>query len=314
LILRREQAAQSRYGPDLIVTLGDSRLAYYPRVANQQTAQTGFSFRNAGVAGTDARAWYYMLRDLDPTRRRYRAVVLAVTDYDDEDGAYDVGDDTTSLHYVAARLRLTDVPEFAGSFHSGAARWEAFRGSLFKGLVFQRDILAFLAHPVKRIEFVRLNARGYEEWTYGYVESTKDMVGLKIDWATLTATIPPVPQAVKDQITWFVLYRPVPQTGRTAAFRRKWFGRIVDRYRGTPTKIVFVRLPRGPIPRPDGLSQKLSSSIREFASRPGVVLVNEHAFESLERPELFKDALHLNDAGCSRLSVMLAQEVGKVVR
>src|SRR6516162_8690744 len=65
-ILRREQRAQSRYGPNLIVTLGDSRFAYYPRVANQHAAENGFFFRQAGVAGTDARTWYYMLRDLDP--------------------------------------------------------------------------------------------------------------------------------------------------------------------------------------------------------------------------------------------------------
>ena len=45
--------------------------------------------------------------------------------------------------------------------------------------------------------------------------------------------------------------------------------------------------------------QKKSSSIREFAARPGVLLVDEHAFDSLERPELFKDAFHLNNAGCS---------------
>ena len=77
-------------------------------------------------------------------------------------------------------------------------------------------------------------------------------------------------------------------TGRThkrdsiAAFRRKWFGRLLDRYRGTPTKVVFLRLPRGPSPRPDNLVQKKSSSIREFAARPGVLLVDEHAFDSLE--------------------------------
>ena len=105
LILRREHQAQSRHGRNLIVTLGDSRFAYYPRVANQQTAATGFAFRSAGVAGTNARAWYCMLRDLDPTRDRYRAIVFGVEDYDDEDGAYDISDDLSALHYVAARLR-----------------------------------------------------------------------------------------------------------------------------------------------------------------------------------------------------------------
>jgi hypothetical protein len=313
-ILRREQNAQSRYGANLIVTLGDSRFAYYPRVANQHTAETGFSFRQAGVAGTDARAWYYMLRDLDSTRRRYRAVVLGVDDYDDEDGAYDIGDDLATLHYCAARLRYSDILAFSRSFDSPRVQWEAFRGSLLKGLVFQRDILAFASHPVKRLEYVKLVDGGFEEWTYGYVDSKKDVVGLKIDWDAMTATMPPGNEAVLDQLTRFVLYRSHPQTGLHAAFRRKWFGRLIDYYRGTPTKIIFVRLPRGPIPRPDTLVKKLSSSIRELGARPNVLLAEEHAFDALETPELFKDAFHLNDAGCSRLSAMMAREVARLVR
>ena len=128
--------------------------------------------------------------------------------------------------------------------------------------MFQRDILALLSHPAKRLADVKLTNRGYEEWTYGYVDTDKNVLGLKIDWPTLTATFPPGNDALRDQVTNFVLYRPYPQTGRYRAFRRKWFGRLVDRYRGTPTKVVFVRLPRGPIPRPDNLVQNSSNNVR----------------------------------------------------
>ncbi len=55
LTLRREQQAQALNGDNLVVTLGDSRFAYLPRLANQVTAQTGYVFRHAGVAGTDVR-------------------------------------------------------------------------------------------------------------------------------------------------------------------------------------------------------------------------------------------------------------------
>jgi hypothetical protein len=314
LILRREQVAQPWYGRNLVVTVGDSRFAYYPRVANEQKATTGFAFRHAGVAGTDARAWYYMLRDLDPNRDGYRAIVIGVDDYDDEDGAYDIGDDLATLHYVAARLRFSDVVPFALSFEDPTARWQAFRGSLLKGTVFQRDVLAFLTHPAKRIADVEFTNRGYEEWTYGYVETDRNVVGLKIDWNTFTATFPPGNDALREQLNRFILYRPYPQTGRHAAFRRKWFGQLVDRYQGTATKVVFVRLPRGPIPRPGNLVKKKSSSIREFAARPGVLLANEHAFDGLETPELFRDGFHLNNTGCARFSVMMAQEVAKLLR
>ncbi len=72
------------------------------------------------------------------------------------------------------------------------------------------------------------------------------------------------------------------------------------------TKIVFLRLPRGPIPRPDFLSRAKSSSIRELAARPNVILCDEHAFDSLEHPELFGDGMHLNRAGVAKFSPMLA--------
>jgi len=314
LILRRERNAQPWYGKNLVVTVGDSRFAYYPRVANEHKAETGYAFRHAGVAGTDARAWYYMLRDLDPARDQYKAVVIGVDDYDDEDGAYDIGDDIATLHYVAARLRFSDVIPFTISFHDAHTRWQVLRSSLLKGTVFQRDVMAFLTHPKDRLVKVERDHRGYEEWTYGYVETDRNVVGLKIDWNNFTAEIPPGNPELRDQITRFILNRPKPQTGQRAAFRRKWFGQLLDYYRGTGTKIVFIRLPRGPIPRPPNLVRKLSSSIREFASRPGVVLADEHAFESLETPELFRDGFHLNHTGCARFSVMMAQEVSRLLR
>jgi hypothetical protein len=314
MILHREQKAQLRHGGNMVETLGDSRFAYYPRAANQLTGETGYVFRHAGVAGTDIRAWNYMLRDLDPTRRRYRAIVLGVDDYDDEDGAYDIGDDLATLHYVIGRLRLGDVFDLARSFENRTAEWQTIRGGLLKGIVYQTDILAFLTHPLKRLAYVRQCDEGYEGWTYDYVDSSKNLAGFEVNWATMTATFPPgADETFRNQVTTWVLYQARPQTGHKAAFRRKWFGELLDQYRGSPTRILFVRLPRGPVPRPAGLVAKKSSSIRELSARPGVTLVDEHAFDSLEKPELFKDAFHLNDGGCSRFSAMLAREVAKTL-
>lgn len=314
LILAREQDAQKRNGDNMVVTLGDSRFAYAPRLSNEVTAQTGYVFRHAGVAGSDARAWYYMMRDLDPTRRRYRAVVFGMNDYDDEDEFSNPNDDIRALHYVIARLRLEDVAEFAMSFDSPALRWEAFRDGIWKGTVFQADMLAFLSHPKYRLGEVAFDRHGFEEWTYGYLETPRSMEGLSIDWKTMKATMPPTfDENQVDTVKNALLREPAPQTGRVAAFRRHWLGKMIDYYRGSPTKIIFLRLARGPVVRPDNLVHKLSSSIREFAARPNVLLVPEHAFDSLERPELFKDAIHLNRAGIARFSPMMAVEVGRLL-
>jgi hypothetical protein len=254
-----------------------------------------------------------MLRDLDPKANRYRAVILGTPDYDDEDEMFNPFDDIRALHYVVARLRWTDAIQFAGSFQNPEFRWQAFRGALLKGTVLQQDILAFLRHPKHRLDYVALCRHGWAQWTYDYQETTRSMAGLKIDWTTRTAVYPPDADQNQHETLDRVLDAPMPQTGRLAAYRRTWFGRIVERYRGSRTRVIFVRLPRGPIPQPEGSVRKLSSSIREFASTPKVMLANEHAFDSLERPELFKDGIHLNRAGIGEFSPMLAREISRML-
>jgi hypothetical protein len=314
LTLRRELKAQRQYGDNLVVTLGDSRFGYSPRLADELTPETGYVFRHAGMPGTDVRAWYYMLRDLDPGTRRYRAIVFAVNDYMDED--YGIPEnDPRLVHYVVNRLRLSDIPDFYTAFDDPLLRWEAFRDSILKGLVYQNDIMAFLTNPAQRIRNVRLFNQNWSTWTWNYIETSMTMAGVSIDWTAWKATFPPdADQIQRDTVANYLMYPPgAPQTGHHAAFRRKWFGKIIDRYRNSPTKIVFLRLARGPILRPANLVRKKSSSIRELAQRPNVLLVPEHAFDSLEHPEFFKDAMHLNRDGMVRFSPMLAEEVSKLL-
>jgi len=314
MILRREQQAQKDHGDNLVVTLGNSRFAYSRKIIDNLPQKAAYDFRDAGIAGSDDRVWYYMLRDLDPTARRYQAVVLGVDDYDDEDRASSPDDDVRDLHYVIARLRFSDAVEFARSFRDPQLRWAALRGGLLKGITYQNDFQALLSHPLKRIDYVHLCDRDWANWAYDYVENDRNLTGLSIDWATLNVTWPPgVTDDQRGTVKSFLAHAPDPQTGRLAAFRRKWLGKIVDRYRGSRTKVIFLMLPRGPVPRPGNLVVKKSNSIREMASIPGVLLANEHAFDELERPEFFKDGMHLNREGIARFSVMLPAEVERLL-
>ncbi len=314
LTYQRELQKQWELGGNVVVTLGNSRFGYLPRQANQLSAESGYVFRHAGVAGSDARTWYYMLRDLDPTARRYRAVVFGVNDYDDEDAGDVPENELGSVHSFIGHLRLSDLADFTASFSGAAQRWSAFRGALLKGFVYQQDIHAFLSHPLKRLDDVRLYRENWAQWTYDYEEETRSLAGLQVDWQQWRATLPPGAGEDQRRTVREILMRPVvEQRGLVAAFRRKWFGRIFEHYRGSPTRIIFVRLARGPIPRPDGLVVKRSSSIREFAARPNVSLAQEHLLDVLERPAYFKDGTHVNREGAAQLAPLLVREVRRIL-
>jgi hypothetical protein len=61
--------------------------------------------------------------------------------------------------------------------------------------------------------------------------------------------------------------------------------------------------------RPDQPAFNPHSSVRELAAQPGVILLPEHLFDSIERPRLFIDQMHMNGPGCAEFSRMLGKQV-----
>lgn len=311
LTLRRERMHQAEWKEPLVLTMGDSRMNYSPKLANEYLASKGHNFRltHGGVAGTNPRIWHYTLRELDPTARRYKAIVFPVDSYDDEDTYIDFTDYPLDVNYLSLLLRWSDVPAYPQSYTTPKHALEAWKACLFKGAALQPDILALLAAPSKRFEEAKVTRDWWPNGSYEYLEEEKNVAGLSVDWATRTATIPP---GVDRQVVETVLLKPTaPQTGKYGNYRRRWFEEIFKRYAGSPTRFIFVMLPRGPVVRPT--VPTVSHSIREFASRPGVTLGDEHRFEVLEKPELFKDALHMNRAGSTLYGQMLADDLARML-
>jgi hypothetical protein len=301
--------------PLQVLAFGDSRMGFLPRQATEVGAPHGVEFGSMAVLGTSPRCWFYELRDLDPDARRYAAIVLPVEDYGDEDRAVNPDDAIADLHYAIARLRLADTLDFAFSYPSWRSRWEAFRGSLLKSAVYKGDLQAYLLDPAARRRKVRSFRSDYANSLRVFQGTAANVDGLRVDWASGEITYPPGATPMEKQTLYSVLLRqPAPQTGRLAAYRRLWFGRIIDRYRGTRTRVIFFRLPRGPVVRPTPLVVPRTSSIREFAARPNVVLLDELAFEGLERTDCFVDPLHMNAKGMSLVSRLLAVRVTENLR
>ncbi len=273
-------------GKNSVLVLGDSRIAegFSAPIAGAETAN-GVHFINGAVPGSTPRCWYYLLREMDPQSSRFRLIVLPVDDYDDEDGAWDWADRDLDLRIVIFSLRLQDAMDFPLSFHDSSARFDALRSTLFKGFVAKEDLQGFLLHPVQRLQKTRQFHDSGIDWLNGYGGNPGSM------W-----DLPQVNQR-----------KTLPQTGNYARYRSLWFGKILAKYRGTATRLLIIRVPRGPFPINHAPGQ-FSHAVRDL-NAPELTLADENAFSSLERPEYFFDDLHLNATGRQAFSKLLARIV-----
>jgi len=110
-----------------VLVLGDSRVysGLDPGVAS--LAGGDLRFLNGGVPGTTPRCWPFFVRAIDPAASRFRAVVIAVDTYADDDsaiGSLDGDDRPMDLRYVVFQTRLRDLPKLAGSFSDPRERVE----------------------------------------------------------------------------------------------------------------------------------------------------------------------------------------------
>jgi hypothetical protein len=309
--------ANREYWARPVLVLGNSTIVqgFSARAANYSQQARGYQFTSVAVPATWERCWYYLLRDLDPDRKRFNAIVVPVESYDDRDlHEEDFADHIIDARFLAVRLKLSDVPEFVASFRSLDGRSEAARLTLLKGLVYRNDLLAFFEHPRDRIAEVK-SWRHSGDWeTYLYDGIDRSLVGLSADWNTGIISLPDWLSANDKQMIRNDLLEPVPpQRGYLGEYRRRWLGRIVERYQGTGTRILIMRLPFNAMQRRYIPPATGRSAVREFASRPGVYLLDEHAFDEFERPELFADMHHLNATGRERFSTKFARLFGQAL-
>ncbi len=287
-----------------VLVLGDSRMAE-GFSARQAQAAVGnrLRFWNAGVGGTSPRVWYYFIRDADPTRTRFAAIVLPLDRYYD-----DLNKRAVDLNYAAGRLRITDCIAFARSVDLPGQKFGMFSGCMFKGIVFRRDVAAFLSDIPKRIrvsEDWRENGIGYVN---GYEGKAEDVSGIAVDRANRRIDFPArLNEMQRFTITETVLPSAEREPADLTAYRKLWLGRILDLYARSPTRIVFVEMPQRPVAMEEsGAPTRFEEWVR---SRGDVRTIPPETFRDLERPELFADGLHLNHLGRPLFSERLGVRV-----
>ncbi len=289
-----------------VLVLGDSRMAegFSPAVADKLSSLDGFKFVNLTEPASAVNIWDYMLREVDPTKRRYWAIVVP----------YGIGFEPSSadplrISMAAPLLRYGDCFNFASAFQRWSGRFRAFTACILRGSAFQSDVVDFLEHPIARIRRVqrepkRLQARDV------YKGRDYDIVGTSYDPKTGQVSFPPrLSEAQRDAIRDSLVKPSQSETQDFLRMQRDGIQRILNRYSASSTEIVLTPVPRGPFAGLPGASMTFHAAFPTITTQRAVFSLPEQTFDFLEKPEYYFDGYHLNSKGRQRFTETLVTEL-----
>jgi alginate O-acetyltransferase complex protein AlgI len=294
-----------------VLVLGDSRIFEGLLPATAAAASAGLRFVRAAVPGTTPRCWTYLDAAVDPSARRFRALVIPVDTYADDDsaiGALDGNDRPFDLNYLVYRISPGQAWPLAASFSDPRKKVGYTLDLWLRAPLLRDDLQDLLRDPSAREAALRRKDAGLPP--LGTLETrTGSLHGLRVDFTRGTLQTPPsVGPAERTELERQLL-RPVAPSPGYGEYRRRWLGELVARYRAAGTPVIFVRIPTRPLHR----SVAPPSGSLVTLAHEGAALLPQDAYVALERPELFADHDHLNIAGARKFSDLLGRDVSQAL-
>ena len=303
--LTRAETKRAPSGLKEVLVLGDSRVAegFSNTLADELGSPAGLKFVSLAEPAASANTWYYMLRKVDPTKRRYSAIIIPYGLGYEPNNA-----DPLRISMTAPLLRYGDGFHFASGFQRWSGRFRAFVASILRGSAYQDDVVDFLAHPIARIK----NVRQADKRQSGseYKGRNYDLVGTSYDASTGQVTFAPkLTEAQRLAFRKSLIQPSQSDTEYSLKLQRDWIPRIMNRYADSPTAIVLTPLPRGPFLELGGFSKRYESVLPDSVIQRTSFSLPGHTFEFLERPEYYFDAFHLNAKGRQKFTETLVSEL-----
>ena len=297
-----------------VLVLGDSRIYSGLDPAVAAAAGDGLRFLNAGVPGTTPRCWPFFVRAIDPDATRFRAIVIPVDTYGDDDsaiGSLDGDDRPMDLRYVVFQTRLSDLPKLAGSFSDPRERVENGIDLFWRGTELRDDVQALAANPAARFAAIAQARAAPAYEPLAAHPRAESLAGLRADFARNELFYPAgVSDDGRTAIATQVL-RVAKPSASYATYRLQWLAPIAARYRAAGIPVFFVRIPTRPVHR--SVAPESPGSLLEIERDDGARLIPAAPYVALERPELFADEDHLNVGGSALFSRLLGRNVAAML-
>jgi hypothetical protein len=288
-----------------VLLLGDSRIAegFSATLANEIGSAAGLKFVSLAEPAASANTWYYMIREVDPTKQRYSAIIVP----------YGLGYEPNSadplrISMTAPLLRYGDCLHFASGFQRWSGRFRAFIACVLRGSAYQDDVVDLLSHPLTRIKSIQQADKKHSGSEYKGRDY--DLVGTSYDASTGQVRFAPKltePQRLAFQRS--LIQPSQSDTEYSLKLQRDWIPRIMDRYSHSPTAIVLTPLPRGPFLELGGFAKGYESVLPSSVIQRTTFSLPGHTFDFLEKPEYYFDAFHLNAKGRQKFTETLVSQL-----
>jgi hypothetical protein len=303
--ITRAEKERTSSGLKEVLVLGDSRIAegFSATLANELGASAGLKFVSLAEPAASANTWYYMVREADPTARRYSAIIVPYGIGYEPNNA-----DPLRISMTAPLLRYEDGLHFASGFQRWSGRFRAFVGCILRGSAYQDDVVNFLSHPMERIRDIQRadKTRSRSE----YKGRDYDLVGTTYDASTGQVIFASkLTEAQRLAFRKSLIQPSQSDTEYSLKLQRDWIPRIINRYANSPTAIVLTPLPRGPFLTLGGFSKGYESVLSSSVIQQTSFSLPGHTFEFLEKPQYYFDAFHLNAKGRQKFTETLVSEL-----
>lgn len=317
--LKYERLREPSHRGDVLV-IGDSQVGegFWAGLANKNEAGSGLNFVQGGLPGATLRVLYYYQKILDPNRDRYKAIVICLPTFRKKSSTESehMNDRMLDADFLLPIISSREFLEFSRTYTTEKKRLEVGSKVLVQSVNYQMDFQDLLLHSITRKRLLSWRRRIKQNIALEYAGRDESMLGLSYDSRTAELHFPGrLTEAERAQVTAYVTAPGVVDADHFDEYSRQWIERFIERYRGTHTTLVFVRLPSAVLPHFDEIRRNgpFASYMPLLRNGPGIRLMDEDAFYALEDPQYFFDTLHLNQAGRMRFTNQLSNWLARTL-
>jgi hypothetical protein len=250
------------------------------------------------------RPWYYILQHIDPSHDRYAAIVIPLEGYRPAPEGRDYRNVLVDMQVLAPIATVREWEDLVEDFTDPELRREALWMTLFAGHVYAADFQNFFLKPFSRTaDSLHIRHDLLDAMTEEQTDS-HTLQDLTYDLSTKKVTHSPshfsssTTKEVERMLEGPGGVSLEQATERLAEYETKWLNRIVDLYKDSPTKIIFVYIPSHPFPMPSLTPLASAPDLRQhLPQRANVIYIPEDNYAQLDDPKYFCDMNHLNHDG-----------------